>query len=85
MEGLLRYAELRARAEELAVVQTDATAAALVVRFDARTPLSADALVQVTRQRPGAALMPDGLRWPLGGQEPMDAFGGLLDRLRAAL
>ena len=85
VEGLLRYAELRVRAEGLAVVQADATAAALVVRFDARTPLSADALVRVTRERPGAALMPDGLRWPLGGEEPMDALGGLLDRLQAAL
>ena len=85
VEGLLRYAQLRVRAEGLAVVQADATAAALVVRFDARTPLSADALVRATRERPGAALMPDGLRWPLGGEEPMDALGGLLDRLRAAL
>ena len=85
MEGLLRYAELRVRAEGLAVTQVDATAAGLVVRFDARTPLQADALVRVTRERPGAALMPDGLRWPLGGEEPMDALGGLLDRLRAAL
>ncbi len=39
VEGLLRYAELRVRAEGLAVVQADATASALVVRFDARTPL----------------------------------------------
>jgi len=85
VEGLLRYAELRVRAEGLALTQADATAAGLVVRFDARTPLSADALVRATRERPGAALMPDGLRWPLGGQEPMDALGGLLDRLRAAL
>ena len=51
----------------------------------ARTPISADALVRATREWPGAALMPDGLRWPLGGQEPMDALGGLLDRLQAAL
>ena len=83
--GLLRYAELRVRAEALAVTQADATAAALVVRLDARTPLQTDALVRVTRERPGAALMPDGLRWPLGGEEPMDALGGLLDRLRATL
>jgi hypothetical protein len=39
----------------------------------------------VTRERTGAALMPDGLRWPLGAEGPMDALGGLLDRLRAAL
>jgi transcription-repair coupling factor (superfamily II helicase) len=85
VEGLLRYAELRVRAEELAVTQADATATALVVRFDSRTPLQADALVRVTRERPGAALVPDGLRWPLGREEPMDALGALLDRLRAAL
>jgi hypothetical protein len=29
--------------------------------------------------------MPDGLRWPAAGEEPMDALSGLLDRLRAAL
>jgi transcription-repair coupling factor (superfamily II helicase) len=85
VEGLLRYAQLRVRAEGLAVVQADATAAGLVVRFDARTPLQADALVRVTRERPGAALMPDGLRWPLGAEEPIDALDALLDRLRAAL
>jgi transcription-repair coupling factor (superfamily II helicase) len=85
VEGLLRYAALRVRAEALAVVQADATAAGLALRFDARTPLQADALVQVVKEQPGAALMPDGLRWPTDGQEPMDALCGLLDRLHAAL
>jgi transcription-repair coupling factor (superfamily II helicase) len=83
--GLLRYAELRVRAEALAIVQVDAAAAALAVRFDARTPLQAEALVRLVRERPGAALAPDGLRWPTAGEDPMDALDGLLDRLRAAL
>jgi len=85
VEGLLRYAALRVRAEALAVTQVDATASGLALRFDARTPLRAEALVRVGRERPGAALMPDGLRWPLGGASPMDALEGLLDRLQAAL
>ena len=85
VEGLARYAALRVRAEALAVVQADATAAGLALRFDARTPLQPDALVRVVQAQPGAALMPDGLRWPTDGQDPMDALSGLLDRLRAAL
>ena len=48
------------------MTQVDATASGLAVRFDARTPLQADALVRVARERPGAALLPDGLRWPHG-------------------
>jgi transcription-repair coupling factor (superfamily II helicase) len=85
VDGLLRYAALRVRAEALAVTQVDASANALALRFDARTPLPADALVRVARERAGAALLPDGLRWPLGGAPPMDALDGLLDRLQAAL
>jgi transcription-repair coupling factor (superfamily II helicase) len=85
VEGLLRYAALRVRAEALAVVQADATGAGLSLRFDARTPLQPAALVRVVQAQPGAALMPDGLRWPMDGQDPMDALDGLLDRLRAAL
>jgi transcription-repair coupling factor (superfamily II helicase) len=85
VEGLLRYAALRVRAEALAVLQADATVAALALRFDTRTPLQPDAFVRVVRQQPGAALLPDGLRWPMNGEEPMDALSGLLDRLQAAL
>jgi transcription-repair coupling factor (superfamily II helicase) len=85
VEGLLRFAHLRARAEGLAVTQVDAAGAFLALRLDARTPLQAEALVRLARERSGAALQPDGLRWPLGGEEPMDALDGLLDRLRAAL
>ena len=85
VEGLLRYAALRARAEALLVIQADVAAAGLVLRFDPRTPLQAAALVRVAGKRTGAGLAPDGLRWPLGGEEPMDALDGLLDRLRAEL
>ena len=36
----------------------------------------------MTRERPGAALLPDGLRWPLGaGETPLTALEGLLARL----
>jgi transcription-repair coupling factor (superfamily II helicase) len=85
VEGLLRYAHLRVRAERLAITQVDAAGAFLALRFDARTPLQAEALVRLARERAGAALLPDGLRWPMDGEAPMDAFGGLLDRLYAAL
>jgi transcription-repair coupling factor (superfamily II helicase) len=85
VEGLLRFAHLRARAEGLAVTQVDTAGALFALRFDARTPLQAEALVRLARERSGAALQPDGLRWPLGGEEPMDALAGLLDRLHAAL
>ena len=83
--GLLRFAELRLRAEALAILQVDAASRALALRLDARTPLQADALVRVVRERPGAALLPDGLRWPTGGEEPLGALSGLLDRLQATL
>jgi transcription-repair coupling factor (superfamily II helicase) len=85
VEGLLRFAHLRVRAEALAITQVDASGSFLTLRFDARTPLPAEALVRLARERPGAALLPDGLRWPVGGEEPMDALAGLLDRLYAAL
>jgi len=85
VEGLLRYAALRVRAEALAVVQADVAGAGLVLHLDPRTPLQAEALVQVARQRTGAVLLPDGLRWPLDGEGPMDALDRLLERLKAAL
>ncbi len=85
VEGLLRFADLRVRAEALAITQVDASGSSLALRFDARTPLQPETLVRLARERPGAALLPDGLRWPAGGEEPMDALASLLDRLHAAL
>jgi len=79
--GLLRYAELRLRAEAHGVAQVDAAGSALVVRFDPRTPLSPDALVRIAGERPGARLLPEGLRWPLAAEAPLDALGELLDRV----
>jgi transcription-repair coupling factor (superfamily II helicase) len=81
VEALLRYAGLRARAEELGIAQVDAGAGALTVRLDARTPVSAERLVSLATSRPGAKLLPDGLRWPAPGEEPLDALEGLLRAL----
>jgi transcription-repair coupling factor (superfamily II helicase) len=79
--GLLRYAELRLKAEAQGVAQVDAPKGALVVRFDVRTPPSPERLVRVASERPGARLLPEGLRWPLDSQEPLDALEDLLGRV----
>ena len=79
--GLLRYAELRLRAEALGVAQVDAARGALVLRFDPRTPVSPEALVRVAAERSGARLQPEGLRWPLGAEAPLEALAGLLERV----
>ncbi len=81
VEALLRYAALRARAEALGIAQVDAGAGALSVRLDARTPVSAERLVGLATSRPGAKLLPDGLRWPAPGEEPLDALEALLHAL----
>jgi transcription-repair coupling factor (superfamily II helicase) len=81
VEALLRYAALRARAEELGIAQVDAGAGALTVRLDPRTPVSAESLVRLATSRPGAKLLPDGLRWPAPGEGPLDALEGLLRAL----
>jgi transcription-repair coupling factor (superfamily II helicase) len=85
VEGLLRFAELRLRAESLAVSEASLAAGTLVLRFDGQTRLSPDALVAVVRGRPGAAVLPDGLRWPLAGTDPLAGLADLLDRLQARL
>ena len=59
----------------------DAPKGALVVRFDVRTPPSPERLVRVASERPGARLLPEGLRWPLDSQEPLDALEDLLGRV----
>ncbi len=45
--GLVGYAELRVRAEALGIVQVDAAAGALTLRFDPRTPLRPEPLAQL--------------------------------------
>ncbi len=86
LEGLLRYAELRAQAEEVAVTEATLAAGALVLRFDPRTPVTPEALVRLATERRGGAILPDGLRWPLVPNESaLEGLGTLLDRLRAGL
>jgi transcription-repair coupling factor (superfamily II helicase) len=85
LEGLLHFAELRLRAESLFVCEVNLAAATLVLRFDPQTPLQPEALVRTAKERPGAAILPDGLRWPLAGESPLDALGGVLARLRSRL
>jgi len=76
--GLLRYAELRLRAEAHGVAQVDAAGGALVVRFDPHAAPSPEALVRVASDRPGARLLPEGLRWPLAGLPPGEALEALI-------
>jgi transcription-repair coupling factor (superfamily II helicase) len=85
VEGLVRYAAARLRAESLLVTEATASAGVLVLRFDSRTPLRPEALVELARSRTGAAVLPDGLRWPLAGQATLEGLEALLDTLRASL
>ena len=86
VEGLLGYAELRALAEGVAVTEATLAAGTLVLRFDARTPVTPEALVRLASERRGAAVLPDGLRWPLAADEDaLAGLGALLDRLRAGI
>ena len=85
VEGLLRFGELRLRAEALFVSEVNLTAATLVLRFDSQTPLQPEALVRTAKERLGAAILPDGLRWPLAGEDPLGGLDGLLGRLRSRL
>jgi transcription-repair coupling factor (superfamily II helicase) len=79
--GLVAYAELRLRAEALGVVQVDAAASALTLRFDPRTSLAPERLAALAAERAGARLLPDGLRWPTAGEPALSALEALLVRL----
>ncbi len=86
VEGLLHYAELRVRAEEIALTEATLAAGALVLHFDPRTSVTPERLLRLATERRGGAVLPDGLRWPLaGGEAPLVGFGALLERLRADL
>ncbi len=86
VEGLLRYAELRAHAEELAITEVTAAAGVLLLRLDSRTPVNLETLARLASERAGGAVLPDGLRWPLApGENVLAGFDGLLERLRAGL
>jgi transcription-repair coupling factor (superfamily II helicase) len=79
--GLLSYAELRVRAEALGIVQVDLASGTLTLRLDPRTSLEPEPLARLAGERSGARLVPDGLRWPLLGEAPLEALAALLDRL----
>jgi transcription-repair coupling factor (superfamily II helicase) len=79
--GLVGYAELRVKAEALGIVQVDAAAGALTLRFDPRTTLRPEPLAELAGARGGARLLPDGLRWPTAGEPPQAALEALLGRL----
>jgi transcription-repair coupling factor (superfamily II helicase) len=86
VEGLLRYATLRLEAETVGVTQVDLAAGVLRLRFDPTTPLDPQALVRLAGERPGAALRPEGLAWPLDpGEGALAGLGNLLDSLRHGL
>jgi len=83
VSGLLRYAALRLEAEAHGVVQVDATKDALVVRWGARQAPSPELVVRLASQRPGARLLPEGLRWPRDARDPLEALEELLVRVGA--
>jgi transcription-repair coupling factor (superfamily II helicase) len=86
VEGLLRYAGLRLRAEALGIAQVDLSAGRLRVRIDETTPLVPEHLVALVARRSGAALQPEGLLWPLAPAEnALDGLGALLDSLHRSL
>ena len=86
VEGLLRYAELRVRAEQVAVTEATLSSGALMLHFDPRTPLKIETLVSLATERRDGAVLPDGLRWPLApNEDALVGLGALLDRMRTSL
>ena len=86
VDGLLRYAELRARAEALAVTQVDLFAGALLLRFDEKATVAPERLARLAGAREGARLERVGMRWPLlGDTSVLDSLEALLARLDADL
>jgi transcription-repair coupling factor (superfamily II helicase) len=82
VEGLFAYAGLRLQAEALGIVQVEASATALVVRFGPATPLRPEALVAAAGAFPGARLAPDGMRVPRSpAGPPLPALAEVLARL----
>jgi transcription-repair coupling factor (superfamily II helicase) len=86
VDGLLRFAALRVRSEALGLLQADAAAGALHLRFAADAP-AGPGLVDVVPGIPGASLSPQGvLRVPLpAGGLPLPALEALLGTLEAAM
>jgi transcription-repair coupling factor (superfamily II helicase) len=86
MEGLLRYAAARLRAEALGVAQVDRSAGALHVRFWPSAAPAPDRLVRLVRGTPGASLTPAGvLRVAVPTGAALPEVESLLLRLEEAL
>jgi transcription-repair coupling factor (superfamily II helicase) len=83
VDDLLRWAELRVRAEALAVTQVDLAAGALQLRFAADPGLDASKLQALARRWRGATLTPQGvLRLPVPpGTASLAALGEALEAL----
>jgi transcription-repair coupling factor (superfamily II helicase) len=87
VDGLMRYASARLRAEALGISQVDRSSGALHVRFWPSAAPAPDLVVRLVRSVPGAALTPAGiLRVPLAAAAPpLSGLAGLLDVLEKAL
>ena len=84
VRDLVRYAVVRAAAEELGVLQVDRTAEVLALRFAPDSELSPSDLVALVARTRGAALSPDGtLRIP-GGADPLQTLEAALGALAQA-
>ncbi|HET8647515.1 MAG TPA: TRCF domain-containing protein, partial [Vicinamibacteria bacterium] len=87
VEDLLRWAELRVRAESLGLAQVDLTGGALLLRFGPQPPLDPAVLPELLRRWRGAAVTPQGvLRLPVpAGAAALDALGEALGALEERL
>ncbi len=86
VEGLLRYAALRLRAEALGVAQVDLVARTLHLRLAQKTPLRPGALAALVQAHPFLAPTVQGLKAVLReGEDALAGLGALFDRLEATL
>jgi transcription-repair coupling factor (superfamily II helicase) len=86
VDDLLRWAELRVRAEALDITQVDTGGGVLQLRFPAAPELGATAVQELGRRWRGATLAGAVLRLPLSpGRAPLDALGEALDALEERL
>jgi transcription-repair coupling factor (superfamily II helicase) len=86
VDGLLRYAAARLRAEEMGIAQVDRSAGALHLRFWPSAAPPPELVVPLVRRLAGASLTPAGiLRVPLApGTAALDGVLALFDRLQEA-
>jgi transcription-repair coupling factor (superfamily II helicase) len=86
VDDLLRWAELRTRAEALDLSQVDSGGGVLQLRFAATPDLGAAAVQDLARRWRGATLAGAVLRLPLPtGRAPLAALGEALDALEERL